>query len=542
MSLFRRPRTALLLTACTLAGAAAVPAAALAEGPAVPAQPGTREVMLVGNNWDGTADVVDTKSFKRLFRINIVPDLAERIAEIQRDPIQLVYYALLIRNLIGEGHDQLVDDMFTSHDGRYVYVSRPSLADVVAIDLRTHELVWRTKVDGNRADHMAISPDGSQLLVSASTAKVVDVIDTASGRITHRIPSGDQPHESNYSADGKRIYHASIGSVFTNFDDPLQDSTKGDRVFEVIDAKTFKVLQHVYMNEKMAEFGIKGASAAVRPMAIAPGERYIYMQLSFLHGFVEYDQQQQRVTRVAALPLSAKAKALSREQYVLDSAHHGLAINPQGTKLCVAGTMSDYAAIVHRSDFRATVIPVGDKPYWATNSSDGAYCYVSVSGEDRVAVISYDSEKEVASIPVGDHPQRVRVGRLRDGSGVPASSPPATRVAPGRLSLRAAPTSDRRAPFRFRLSGDLGLPLGIGAVAGCSGRVRLDVRGGGRRVLRTTARLRTVGSRCAYSRTVTVPRGALGRASSRRLRVDARFAGTPLLQPKRSRALTLRVG
>ena len=134
--------------------------------------------------------------------------------EIQSDPERYGYF-LAIRQAVGEGHDQFVDDMFSSHNGRVLYVSRPSLADVVAINLRTRKIIWRTKVDGNRADHMAISPDGRHLLVSASTAKVIDVIDTKTGAIVARIPSGDQPHENNFSKDGKLVFHASIGTVFT---------------------------------------------------------------------------------------------------------------------------------------------------------------------------------------------------------------------------------------------------------------------------------------------------------------------------------------
>ena len=55
----------------------------------------------------------------------------------------------------------------------------------------------------------------------------------------------------------------------------------------------------------------------------------------------------------------------------------------------------------------------GKKPYWVTNNGDGRYCFVSLSGDDRVAVISYADEKEIASIPVGDHPQRMRMGKMR---------------------------------------------------------------------------------------------------------------------------------
>jgi DNA-binding beta-propeller fold protein YncE len=295
-----------------------------------------------------------------------------------------------------------------------LYVSRPSLADVVAINLRTRRIIWRTKVDGNRADHMAISPDGTRLLVSASTAKVVDVLDAKSGQIVARIPSGDQPHENNFSRDGKLVYHASIGSVFTPADDPLLDKSKGERVFEIIDANTWQVLRKIDMGQKLDEFGEPDMSAAVRPMALSPDERYVYFQVSFFHGFVEYDLHEDRVLRLAHLPQSEESKQKRRDEYLLDSAHHGLAMNPRGTKLCAAGTMSDYGAIVRRSSFKYKLIEVGETPYWATNSGDGRFCFMSVSGDDRVSVISYRRGREVKRIRVGDHPQRMRMGRIRE--------------------------------------------------------------------------------------------------------------------------------
>jgi DNA-binding beta-propeller fold protein YncE len=399
-----RRSSVIALAAAWLLVAAAAPASAKPSK--------TRPALFVGNNWDGTADVIDPRNYKRLTRIDIIPDRAQRMAEIATDPVALGYF-LAIRQQVGEGHDQFVDDVYSSKDGRRVFVSRPSFKDVVAIDLRNRRIVWRTRVDGYRADHMAISPDGRRLAVSASTARTVDMIDTRTGAITGRFPSGDQPHENNFSKDGTRIFHASIGTVFTALDEPQFDATKGERLFEIVDARTLQVTRRIDFGAKLAEYGIPGMSAAVRPMALSPDERWLYVQLSFLHGFVEYDLARDRVTRIVTLPLSAKAEGMHRQDYLLDSAHHGLAMNPQGTKLCAAGTISDYAAIVNRKTLRFRVIPVGSKPYWSTSSEDGRVCFVSVSGDDSVAVVSFAKRRLVARIPVGDHPQRMRVGTIR---------------------------------------------------------------------------------------------------------------------------------
>ncbi|HET7521717.1 MAG TPA: YncE family protein [Bacillales bacterium] len=359
--------------------------------------------------------MIDPKTYEKLGRINVIPDLEERRKEIFTDPVALTYY-LAIRELIGEGHDQYVDDMFTSPDGRYLFVSRPSLADVVGINLKTQEIVWRVPVDGYRADHMAISPDGKRLLVSASTARkvlVIDVSNPAKGHIVDSFESGDSPHESQYSPDGSRIYHASIGYVYTPLDRPALDSTKGDRWFEVVDADTYEVIKRLNIGQILEEHGYEGYSSAVRPMAISPDGKTAYMQLSFFHGFVEFDLETFAPTRLALLPVSEEAQDIPREQYPLDSAHHGLAINSEGTKLCVAGTVSDYAAIVDRQSFRYKLFPGIEKPYWATNSADGQRCFVSASGEDAIVVLDYAAEKKVARIPVGDHPQRSRMGVIR---------------------------------------------------------------------------------------------------------------------------------
>lgn len=417
-------------TAGTLTLVLALAAATLLV-PLVPALPpapqpaATERAVFVGNNWDGTADILrfdPATGFERIVRLNVIPDIEARLLEIAQDPVRLAYF-LAIRMAVGEGHDQYVDDMYSTPDGTRLIVSRPSLRDVVGIDLATGAIAWRFVVDGQRSDHMAMTPDGTRVAVSASTGNVVHILDVATGLEVGRFGTGDSPHENQYSRDGSRIFHASIGLVYTPLDQPVFDATKGNRTFQVVDAATNTVLKRVNMGQKLAEAGLTGESSAVRPMALSPDERYLYFQWSFYHGFAEYDLEQDKVLRVAPLPDLSRLLPpespvnlpIPRELYLLDSAHHGIAMDAAGTKLCVSGTMSDYAAIVDRADFSYTLlqeVPEA-RSYWSTTSDDGAHCFVSWAGLDKVSAISYASEQEVAEITVGDHPQRVRTGAVR---------------------------------------------------------------------------------------------------------------------------------
>ena len=459
----RHPR--LLATAAALLLGASVPAlgvpgaeshtaSAAAQGSAADAR-GRRSVMFVGNNWAGTATVVDTESLEVLRRgIDLVPDKEEELAAIRSDPERLAFY-LAVQQGPGEGHDQLVDDMFTTRNGRYLAVSRPSLADVVWIDIERAaagdpaSIVREQQMDGHRTDHMGLSPDGRRLLVSDSTAR--QVVEYAMARQTlpdgtvvrmgdrlRTFASGETPHENTYSDDGRRIFHASIGRVYTPGDrgTPLEDVVKGDRWLQVVRDRDFRVLQRWDMGKELAEAGYPGMSSAVRPMALGPDERLLWFQVSFFHGYVEFDTRaadlnglvdyssggrleprRGAVTRVVHLP--NRVPTMPLEQYVNDSAHHGLSVGEDDRTLCVAGTMDDYAALVDSRTTRRWIFDRSTtghdylKPYWTTEGPGGT-CWVSLSESDAVAVLDVRRRAELAYLAVGDHPQRVRRGVVRE--------------------------------------------------------------------------------------------------------------------------------
>lgn len=367
------------------------------------------DVIFVGNNWQGSITVIALDGYRKIGVLDGIPDKLERLKEVRSQFVGRMLY-IGIRELVGEGNDQFVDDMYSSNDGTKLIVSRPSFADVVAIDTLTGDIVWRFPVAGYRSDHMAISPDGKHVAVSASTGDLVHIIDVETGEEYAQFPSGDSPHENVYSKDGKRLFHASIGNVFSPFDFDGGGLLKGRRVVQVVETENYSIVEKFDMRDKLDAVGLDHISPAVRPMAHTSDEEYFYFQLSFLHGFVEYHMPSGKITRKIDLP---KVTTLPRTKYVNDSAHHGIAISADDKTLCVAGTMDDYVAIVDIESEQYQILEgLGKKPYWVVTDKTGTHCFVSWSETDQVSVINYQEASEVSRIDVGDHPQRVREGVL----------------------------------------------------------------------------------------------------------------------------------
>ena len=125
------------------------------------------------------------------------------------------------------------------------------------------------------------------------------------------------------------------------------------------------------------------------------------------------------------MPLPNRVPDMPREQYVNDSAHHGLSINDAGTTLCVAGTMDDYAALVDRATGSTDLRHRDHRPLLRQAVLDDRgrrdTCWVSLSEADSVAVLDSTTKKEwptsrrrppAAHPPGCDHPGCGRRHRL----------------------------------------------------------------------------------------------------------------------------------
>jgi YVTN family beta-propeller protein len=355
------------------------------------------DVLFVGNSGDGTVDIIDARHFTRLGVLNAIPD-----GSTPRDPVQAAGYPTLVSKL-GVNY---VQDIALSPDGEILYISRGYLGDVAAFSMRSHALLWRLQIHSLRADHMELSPDGSRLWVSALTSNLVEVIDTATQRFAGEVPSGDWPHTLAFSPDGRTVYGGSLGVQVADTATSQTPPSDGRHWLEAIDPQT------MLLQRPPCELG-----AGIRPFALTPDGTTMYLQLSYYNGIVAYDPVQCRTLGRLDLPLQGRGTQIAPHDYPNEAAQHGVAMSPDSSTLCLAGTIDDDVEMVSVAGSAGSagappmtlskVIPVGQEPGYAVTSADGRYCFVSSRGAtaNTVSVISYGTLAEVARIPTGIHPQ-----------------------------------------------------------------------------------------------------------------------------------------
>lgn len=239
------------------------------------------------------------------------------------------------------------------------------------------------------------------------------MINTRRHEFVGSFPTGTWAHVDEFSPDGRFIYNGSLGNQL------LPQGSDGAKQLTVANARTLKVVRTFQFD------------AGVRPFVFTPNARRMFIQLSFLNGFIEFDPRTGKTLRTVHLPITGPGRHLSPSDYPNDAAHHGIAISDNGRYICDAATISNYAALVKRPSLKMVAkIAVGDEPAEAETSLDGRYCFITSRGPkaNTVSVISYAKHREVKRIRVGRHPQEeleARVARtaLRRGGFLESSAP-----------------------------------------------------------------------------------------------------------------------
>lgn len=350
------------------------------------------EIAFVANVVDGTVSLLELDTLRVIRTLNVIPD-GRRVG-----PGRSVSQWLAQGILEDRGGLNFAQDTDVSRDGRVLFVSRGYLGDVAAFDLATGDMLWRTTVPGFRADHMALAPDGRHLYLSALiyAGNQVYKLATDSGDRVGSFSAGQWPHDVHSSADGKRIYAASLGNMLTDRDSRGTDSDAYRIV--VADADSLEV-QRFFSFE-----------AGVRPFAVTRDETRLFAQLSNSHDVIARNLGDSGGQQRLELPI---AEGVSEADWDFEAPHHGLALTPDETQLCIAGRASDYAAIVGTQPLEAQhIVPVGDAPSWATLDAKGERCLLANTRSDDVSIVSMRDGSEIARVPTGRAPKHITVARI----------------------------------------------------------------------------------------------------------------------------------
>jgi YVTN family beta-propeller protein len=280
-----------------------------------------------------------------------------------------------------------IKDIEVSHgvavapDGSRIYVSDEAGTTLDIVDGKTLKVIKRVPLSG-RPNNIAIGRDGRRVYVAIIEAPgAVDVIDTASMTLAKTIKTKGGIHNPYTTPDGKFVVAGSIQS----------------KVVNVIDTKTEEMAWTLEMD------------LGIRPMTFLANEdgstKWLFLQLTDLHGFAVVDFQTRKEINRITLPKLAAGKTPVLEG---SDASHGMAVTSDRKTLLVDSRLNSalYAYSLPDLKLIGGADLSGKGAAWVTLTPDGKRAYVANAVTNDVSVVDIPTMKEVALIPVGFVPKR----------------------------------------------------------------------------------------------------------------------------------------
>ena len=243
----------------------------------------------------------------------------------------------------------------------YVSTSRR----VAAYDLLTDKLVWEQSYDSRGTDRIALSPDGRTLYAPVLGEPKWIVADAATGALITSIDKPGNPHNTQYSDDGRFVYFEAEGNT---------------RTMSVVDAATRTIVKEI------GPFG-----NMVRPFTFNGRQTLLFANINDFLGFEVADLKTGQILHHVEVPGVTAGRSPTH-----GIPSHGIAMTQDESEIWIADNANNYLRI-----FDATVMPpvmktsvkVRDEPGWITFGIDGTLAYPSTGD-----VINVKSKQIVATL------------------------------------------------------------------------------------------------------------------------------------------------
>lgn len=277
----------------------------------------------------------------------------------------------------------------TSHpDGSTLYFSNEVDHTLDVVPTATLRVSAQIPLTG-RPNNISITPDGRKVYVAIrGTDAFVDVIDTREQRRVRRIPTLGGVHNVYVTPDGKYVIAGMIGA----------------RTLTVIDTDTDRPAWSLHFD------------GGVRPMAFEQNPdgstKRIFVQISNYHGFYVVDFEKRVVVQKVAIPELPLTQV--DNDGLQGSPGHGLAVSPDGRQLWSTSKPNSHVYAWSLPDLEYLGgVPVGHHPDWLTMTPDSRYLYCANAGSNNVSVIDTRTMKEIKRITVGQVPKRNHTAVIR---------------------------------------------------------------------------------------------------------------------------------
>jgi YVTN family beta-propeller protein len=214
---------------------------------------------------------------------------------------------------------------------------------------------------------LAITPDGSRVLVAGFGTDQVEAIDTGTNQIVWAVAVA-QPHNIAVTPDGKTAYAAS--------------QQKGAESLAIIDLGTG------------TQTGSMPLDHTPRALNVSPDGADIAYTLAGVDALQVVDLTTQQLE--SQIPTGA-------------SPHHPL-FTPDGKLGLVVSQGPGTLDMFDPATYMATgSIKVGTMPHWIGVTSDSRWAYVTNENSNDVSVVDLAEHKLTATVPVGNAPRKIVV-------------------------------------------------------------------------------------------------------------------------------------